>query len=89
MKCRRRCNGGMSKHLPANLARHLQTGRAERSLLVDRQAIDEDARTATLAFASETPYERHWGIEILDVTATSMRTGRLRSGANLLMDPDG
>lgn len=78
----------MSKHLPANLARHLQKGRAERSLLVDRQAIDEDARTATLAFASETPYERHWGIEILDVTATSMRQGRLRSGANLLMDHD-
>ena len=78
----------MSKHLPANLARHLQKGRAERSLLVDRQAIDEAARTATLAFASETPYERHWGIEILDVTATSMRQGRLRSGANLLMDHD-
>ncbi|MFN3297895.1 phage major capsid protein [Caldimonas sp.] len=78
----------MNKHLPANLARHLQKGRAERSLLVDRQAIDEDARTATLAFASETPYERIWGIEILDVTATSMRQGRLRSGANLLVDHD-
>ena len=78
----------MSKHLPPNLARHLQKGRAERALLVERQAIDEDARTATLAFASETPYERYWGIEILDVTATSMRQGRLRSGANLLMDHD-
>ena len=78
----------MSKHLPANLARHLQTGRAERSLLVERQAIDEDARTATLAFASETPYERYWGIEILDCTATSMRQGRLHSGANLLCDHD-
>lgn len=78
----------MNKHLPDNLARHLQKGRAERSLLVERQAIDEDARTATLAFASETPYERYWGIEILDVTATSMRQGRLRSGANLLCDHD-
>lgn len=75
-------------HIPAGLARHLQKGRAERSLLVDRQAIDEDARTATLAFASETPYERFWGIEILDVSAASMRQGRLRSGANLLMDHD-
>lgn len=78
----------MNTNLPANLARHLQNGRAERSLLVERQAIDEDARTATLAFASETPYERFWGIEILDVTATSMRQGRLRSGANLLVDHD-
>jgi len=75
-------------HIPNGLARHLDKGRAERALLVERQAIDEEARTATLAFASETPYERWWGIEILDVTATSMRQGRLRSGANLLMDHD-
>ncbi|MBF6723696.1 phage major capsid protein, partial [Acinetobacter baumannii] len=78
----------MNTNLPANLARHLQKGRAERYLLVECQAIEEDARTATLAFASETPYARIWGIEILDVTATSMRQGRLRSGANLLVDHD-
>jgi len=74
------------KHIPESLQRHLQSGRAERSLLVERQAIDETARTATLAFASETPYERYWGIEILDCTASSVRQGRLRSGANLLCD---
>lgn len=74
--------------IPDSLQRHLQTGRAERALLVDRAAVDVEARTATLAFASETPYERYWGIEILDCTATSMRTGRLRSGANLLCDHD-
>lgn len=74
--------------LPDALARHLPTGRAERALQVERAAIDEAARTATLAFASEAPYERYWGIEILDTTATSMRQGRLRSGANLLCDHD-
>ncbi len=74
--------------IPESLQRHLQTGRTERALLVDRAAVDKEARTATLAFASETPYERYWGIEILDCTATSMRTGRLRSGANLLCDHD-
>jgi HK97 family phage major capsid protein/HK97 family phage prohead protease len=80
---------GMSiKAIPEALARHLVKGRAERALLVERQAIDEEARTALLAFASETPYERFWGIEILDTTATSMRQGRLRSGANLLCDHD-
>ena len=76
------------KHIPDSLQRHLQNGRAQRSLLVERQAIDEAARTATLAFASETPYERWWGVEILDCTSTSMRQGRLRSGANLLCDHD-
>ena len=74
--------------LPETLARHLKAGRAERALTVERQAVDLEARTATLAFASETAYERYWGIEILDCTATSMRQGRLRSGANLLCDHD-
>lgn len=77
-----------SKAIPENLERHLKSGRAERALLVERQAVDLEARTATLAFASEAPYERYWGIEILDTTATSMRQGRLRSGANLLCDHD-
>lgn len=57
-----------------------------RALVVDRAAIDETARTATLAFASETPYERWWGVEVLDCTPSSMDTSRLRSGANLLCD---
>lgn len=65
---------------------HINAGPAERALIVDRQAIDETARTVTLAFASETPYERSWGIEILDCAPTSVRTGRLTSGANLLCD---
>ncbi len=76
------------KHIPENLQRHLKAGSIVRSLLVDRAAVDEQARTATLAFASETPYERWWGIEILDCTPTAMRQGRLRSGANLLCDHD-
>jgi hypothetical protein len=74
--------------IPAQLARRLDQGRAERALLVERSAIDEATRTATLSFASEAPYERYWGIEILDTTTTSMRQGRLRSGANLLCDHD-
>jgi HK97 family phage major capsid protein/HK97 family phage prohead protease len=74
--------------VPESVSRHLKQGRAERALLVERAAIDEEARTASLAFASEDPYERWWGVEILDCTATSMRQGRLRSGANLLCDHD-
>lgn len=77
-----------SNHLLGGLERKLSSARAERALIVERQAIDESARTATLAFASETPYKWYWGIEILDCTPSSMRTGRLRSGANLLCDHD-
>ena len=77
-----------TKPIPDGLHRHLASGRTERALLVERQAIDETNRTATLAFASEQPYERYWGVEVLDCSASSMRTGRLRSGANLLCDHD-
>jgi len=73
-------------HIPPNLARHIADGRAERAFAVERKAVDEAARTATLAFASELAYERYWGIEILDCTAGAMRSKRLRGGANLLCD---
>lgn len=72
--------------MPAGLLRNLQDGKAVRSLQLERGAINEEARTVTLAFASETPVERWWGTEILDCTASAMRQARLRSGANLLCD---
>lgn len=72
--------------VPAGLLRHLQDGKAVRSLQFERNTIIEEARTVVLAFASETPVERWWGIEILDCTASAMRQGRLRAGANLLCD---
>jgi len=62
--------------------------RAERAFQVERESVDIESRTAQIAFASETPYERAWGVEILDVTPSSMRTARLAKGANLLVDHD-
>lgn len=72
--------------MPAGLLRHLQDGKAVRSLQFERSTINEEARTVVLAFASETPVEHWWGIEILDCNASAMRQGRLRAGANLLCD---
>lgn len=74
--------------IPQRLAKNLSNGAMHRGFKVQREAIDEAARTAVLAFASETPYERMWGVEILDCTPGSMRLGRLTSGANLLCDHD-
>lgn len=58
----------------------------QRSFLVQRSAIDEAARTVELAFASELPYERYWGVEILDCTPASVRLGRLSNRGPLLCD---
>lgn len=62
--------------------------RVTRALTFDRAAINEESRTVELAFASETPYERWWGVEILDLAAPSVRLGRLTAGGPLLMDHD-
>lgn len=57
-----------------------------RAFAVKRDTIDEAARTAMLAFASETPYERWWGVEVLDCAPTAIRLSRLQSGGPLLCD---
>ena len=63
--------------------------RVERSFSLDRAAVDTAARTVSLAFASEEPYDRYWGREILDVQPSAIRMGRIGSGrAPLLVDHD-
>ena len=66
----------------------IKAGKQRRLQNLARGAVDEESRTVELAFASETPYERWWGVEVLNVEASSMRLGRLQTGANLLMDHD-
>lgn len=62
--------------------------KAERVFAVERAAVDEAERTVELAFSSETPYERWWGIEILDHQKKSIRLDRLKQGGPLLCDHD-
>jgi HK97 family phage major capsid protein/HK97 family phage prohead protease len=71
------------------IEKHIKPGsKVERALKFDRAAINEESRTVELAFASETAYERYWGVEILDLSTPSVRLGRLTSGGPLLMDHD-
>lgn len=44
--------------------------------------------TLSMSFASETPYERWWGIEILDCSAKSVRLDRINDGGPLLYNHD-
>ena len=55
---------------------------------VDRASIDEDSRTADLAWCSEIPYERWWGKEVLDCKPKSVRMERLTNKAALLLNHD-
>lgn len=63
--------------------------KVERAFAVVREAVSVEKRTAELSFASESPYERWWGVEVLDCTATAMRQNRIGNGrAPLLCDHD-
>lgn len=65
--------------LPVKNARAFGFERSER-------ALDLEARTAVLAFSSEAPYERYWGIEILDHSPGAVDLTRLLATRPLLRD---
>lgn len=66
----------------------LRGEKAMRAFTIDANAIDEAARTAWLSIASDRPYERWWGVEILDMGKKSIRAERLDAGAALLVGHD-
>jgi len=55
-----------------------------KSLTVTKESINQESRTVNLAFASEVPYARWYGIEILGCKPEEVRMTRLTDGAPLL-----
>ena len=55
---------------------------------IERASLNEAERTVDLAWCSELPYERWWGVEVLDCKAKSIRMDRLRNSAALLLNHD-
>lgn len=53
---------------------------------IDASSIDVGARTVKVAFASEEPYQRAFGFEILSVDAKSVMTDYLDTGASVLVN---
>lgn len=75
--------------IKTEIRKELRPGtKAERMFSVVRGGINVEARTVELAFSSEQPYERSWGIEILDHNAKSVRLYRLEAGGAVLCDHD-
>jgi HK97 family phage major capsid protein len=62
--------------------------KAARAAAFETRAIDLEKRTVELAFATEAPYERWYGYEILDCTVASVDLSRLIASGPLLMDHD-
>lgn len=59
-----------------------------RSITLNREDANKDERTIPLAFSSEEPFERWWGIEILDHSPESVDLSRLNNSAPILSDHD-
>lgn len=64
------------KKIPQNLSREL---------VLTREAIDEEMRTVNLSFASEVPYERFFGPEILQVDEKAMDLSRFTQGLGCVL----
>lgn len=68
--------------LPKNFDR-----RGRRTVALERASLNEETRSIELAFSSEAPVERSWGIEILGHAENEMDRGWIGSGtAPLLLD---
>lgn len=71
------------------LERDAETLLVERAASLTREAINKEERTVEIAVASEEPYDRWWGREVLSMDRTAVRLGRLNDGRHpLLVDHD-
>jgi HK97 family phage major capsid protein/HK97 family phage prohead protease len=59
--------------------------RVFRDITITRSMVSEEDRSVELSFSSDEPYERLWGVEILDHGKGAMRADRLKSGAAPLL----
>lgn len=78
--------GGKSEG--AIMDRTIKTGKQFRAAEIRADTIDTDARTVELSFASEEPYRRWYGWEILDHGEKALRLDRLKKGGAVLVDHD-
>ncbi len=59
-----------------------------RSFEIDQRAINDTDRTIEICFATETPAERSFGVEVLDCHPDSVRLDRLNNKGALLFEHD-
>ena len=82
--------GNEGPHYPPKNA-YEDDGRAGGNEIIRREVelnarkIDEENRTVELAFSSEFPVERGYGIEVLDHTPASVKLERLNNSAPLFV----
>jgi HK97 family phage major capsid protein/HK97 family phage prohead protease len=71
-----------------DLKNELIDRKMERSEQIETRAADDEARTVEIAFSSEAPYERAFGLEVLRHNRESVMLNRLERGAAVLVNHD-
>tara|TARA_R110000824_G_scaffold82382_6_gene206497 strand:- start:2876 stop:4795 length:1920 start_codon:yes stop_codon:yes gene_type:complete len=66
----------------------MQTSKMFRDFAFNREDVDVEARTVSLAFSSEAPVERWFGDEVLSHDPSEVRMSRLLDGGAVLVDHD-
>ncbi len=66
----------------------IRTGTLYREFQIRQDAVDGEKRTIDLTFSSEEPYDRFWGVEILDHNVKSVIMDRLKDSGPVLVDHD-
>jgi len=69
-----------------NLKNELIDRKMERAEQIETRALDDESRTVEIAFSSEAPYERAFGVEVLRHNRESVMLGRLERGAAVLVN---
>jgi HK97 family phage major capsid protein/HK97 family phage prohead protease len=80
----------MPKKINSEQQRDLALSGADnrRAFELQREAVGTDDRTVEIAFSSELPYERAFGLEVLRHDAESVMLDRLERGAAVLVNHD-
>lgn len=60
----------------------------QRDFVLNRAEVNQESRTVEIAFSSEEPYERWFGIEVLNHDPKSVRLDRLTDGGSVLVNHD-
>jgi hypothetical protein len=74
---------GLRKLDPSAQLRALRGQKVEREFIVQRDTVDKEKRTVWMSIASDDPYERWWGVEILDCKKGSIRERRMTTRSRL------
>jgi HK97 family phage major capsid protein len=77
-----------SRHSLDFTSKDFTEAKRELALEFDRAAVNDEQRTVEFSFASETPVDRWYGREILDITKDAIDLTRLNGGGACLMDHD-